>query len=92
MRLLEPFLDNKGLIRIGGRLGRANLPFEQKGPFLVSRNNEDYRIYSQRGSFGESGPLRQGTFISSIKRKILDTQRTKNGRQGFEGICNLPKI
>ncbi|XP_046145664.1 uncharacterized protein LOC123988949 [Osmia bicornis bicornis] len=35
---LRPFLDEQGLLRVGGRLANALLPFDERHPYLVSRN------------------------------------------------------
>ena len=32
---LQPFLDDQGLIRVGGRLKKSNLSYEQKHPLLL---------------------------------------------------------
>lgn len=32
---LSPFLDNEGILRVGGRLSRADIPFHQKFPILL---------------------------------------------------------
>ncbi|XP_015437897.1 PREDICTED: uncharacterized protein LOC107193036 [Dufourea novaeangliae] len=37
--LLRPFLDDKGILRVGGRLQNSNLPYEQKHPILLPKNN-----------------------------------------------------
>lgn len=34
---LTPFLDDVGLIRVGGRLGNSNLPFSRKHPLLLPK-------------------------------------------------------
>ena len=39
LRALNPFLDNKGLIRVGGRLEYASLPYSEKHPFVLSKNH-----------------------------------------------------
>ncbi|XP_076246269.1 uncharacterized protein LOC143186476 [Calliopsis andreniformis] len=36
---LRPFLDDKGILRVGGRLQNSSLPYEQKHPILLPRNN-----------------------------------------------------
>ncbi|XP_041458034.1 uncharacterized protein LOC121410188 [Lytechinus variegatus] len=35
---LDPFLDSKGLIRVGGRIQRANIPDDVKHPVIVPRD------------------------------------------------------
>lgn len=36
---LNPFLDSQGILRIGGRLSNADIPFEQKHPILLPSKN-----------------------------------------------------
>ncbi|XP_043263595.1 uncharacterized protein LOC122403875 [Colletes gigas] len=36
---LHPFLDDKGLLRVSGRLQNATVPFDQKHPILLPKNN-----------------------------------------------------
>lgn len=36
---LHPFIDNQGLIRVGGRLNNAPISFEQKHPIVLAPNN-----------------------------------------------------
>ncbi|XP_064642864.1 uncharacterized protein LOC135497084 [Lineus longissimus] len=35
MSALSPFLDDQGLLRVGGRLGRSNLPYDAKHPLIL---------------------------------------------------------
>lgn len=37
--VLNPFFDEKGVIRVGGRLQNANLPYAQRHPILLPNNN-----------------------------------------------------
>ncbi|XP_029054752.2 uncharacterized protein LOC114882037 [Osmia bicornis bicornis] len=39
LRSLHPFLDKRGMLRVGGRLQHSNLPFAQKHPILLPRGN-----------------------------------------------------
>lgn len=36
---LDPFIDNTGLIRVGGRIKRANVPMELKHPVVIPKGN-----------------------------------------------------
>ncbi|XP_061707831.1 uncharacterized protein LOC133518217 [Cydia pomonella] len=38
-RKLSPFMDDAGLLRVGGRLSRASLDFDVKHPLLLPRDN-----------------------------------------------------
>lgn len=39
IRKLNPFVDHNGLLRIGGRLTNANIPYENKHPVLLPRQD-----------------------------------------------------
>ena len=36
---LDPFVDNNGVVRVGGRLRRATLEFGEKHPVLIPKKN-----------------------------------------------------
>ena len=36
---LSPFMDDKGIMRVGGRLENANLPYSQKHPVILPSSN-----------------------------------------------------
>ena len=44
---LNPFLDNQGIMRVGGRLIRAELPENKKHPILLPSNHHIARINIQ---------------------------------------------
>ncbi|XP_076394921.1 uncharacterized protein LOC143265617 [Megachile rotundata] len=39
LRSLHPFLDSQGILRVGGRLQNATIPFAQKHPILLPKGN-----------------------------------------------------
>lgn len=39
LKPLDPFVDSKGIMRVGGRLRRTSAPFEVKHPVLIPRGN-----------------------------------------------------
>lgn len=39
LRHLSLFMDNEGLLRVGGRLGRAPLDYDQQHPYLLPKND-----------------------------------------------------
>lgn len=45
LRNLHPFIDHKGIIRVGGRLEKASIPFSQKHPAILPRNSRLSKIY-----------------------------------------------
>ena len=44
LKALNPFLDDDGLLRVGGRLERANLPFEAKHPAILPKRHQVTRL------------------------------------------------
>lgn len=42
---LHPFVDSKGIIRVGGRLEKASVPFSQKHPMILPKNSKLGKIY-----------------------------------------------
>jgi hypothetical protein len=42
---LSPFLDNNGIIRVGGRLKNTDLPFDKKHPIILSAKCPFVRLY-----------------------------------------------
>uniref|UniRef100_A0AAG5DS52 Integrase catalytic domain-containing protein n=1 Tax=Anopheles atroparvus TaxID=41427 RepID=A0AAG5DS52_ANOAO len=47
LRRLTPFLDGKGIMRVGGRLNLANLPFQSKHPALLPRDHPFPRLLAE---------------------------------------------
>ncbi|KAJ8036706.1 hypothetical protein HOLleu_20758 [Holothuria leucospilota] len=41
---LNPFLDEDGIIKVGGRLGRSDLPFTERHPILLPKNTHLSRL------------------------------------------------
>ncbi|XP_055709929.1 uncharacterized protein LOC129805799 [Phlebotomus papatasi] len=44
---LNPFLDNNGLIRVGGRIRRAHIQYDQKHPILLPQNHHITRLIAE---------------------------------------------
>ena len=77
-RKLNPFIDESGLIRVGGRLEASELPYESRHPALLPRNHrlvdliiqETHNIYCHPGAQTLLYLLRQHFWILSAKRAI----------------------
>ncbi|XP_048003104.1 uncharacterized protein LOC125239532 [Leguminivora glycinivorella] len=75
---LCPFLDDAGLLRVGGRLSRASLEFDVKHPLLLPRDNrltyllidEYHRRFMHPGIQTLHNLLAQHFWIMSPKRAI----------------------
>lgn len=44
---LNPFLDNAGIIRVGGRLNNADIPYNQKHPIVLPKNHKFTKLIIQ---------------------------------------------
>ena len=76
---LSPILDGEGLLRVGGRLGRAKLPTGEKTPILVPGKHHiatllvryyHESIYHQGRHLTEGAVRRAGYWITGGKRLI----------------------
>ena len=75
---LKPFLDENGLIRVGGRLSNSDLSFSEKHPYVLPRRDHivDLLIDYYHKKHLHAGPellmslLRQAYWIFSARRSI----------------------
>lgn len=42
--MLDPFLDDEGILRAGGRLHKATMPFEEKHPAIIPKSSHITRF------------------------------------------------
>ncbi|XP_025264963.1 uncharacterized protein LOC112638119 [Camponotus floridanus] len=79
---LSPFIDTNGLIRVGGRLKNAELPFDTRHPILLSRNHiltrliilREHERNAHAGLQATMAAIRQRFWplsLRSVTRKIL---------------------
>ena len=59
LKPLNPFIDEKGLLRVGGRLQRSDLPFDAKHP-LILPPNAHFTLLVIRKYHGEVGKHARG--------------------------------
>ena len=86
----HPFLDPKGLLRVGGRIGRANLPYTKRHPILLPRCHvfTELLIRSEHRRLLHAGPtlvsaslsrrfciLNSGRAIRSIVRSCVQCRK-----------------
>jgi Integrase zinc binding domain len=74
---LSPFIDNEGLIRVGGRLGNANIPYEQKHPTLIAKGKladlmirEAHINHLHAGNMLTQQMLGENYYIQGVKNSI----------------------
>ena len=103
VRFLDPFLDSDGLIRVGGRIGSANLGVSQKYPILVPHDHpvalllvRECHNYAHVGTEWVVSQLRQRYWITRIRRVVKSISRScfkcreYFGRPCAQKMANLP--
>ncbi|XP_062538146.1 uncharacterized protein LOC134206445 [Armigeres subalbatus] len=102
---LQPFLDNEGLLRVGGRLQNSTLAFDAKHQILLPRNHRVTEMlirkyHEERLHEGPSGLLaaiRQRFWIINARSAIRKVTRScvrcfKANPKGYQPIMgNLPE-
>ena len=49
---LDPFLDEYGILRVGGRIEQADLPYEIKHPVILPKRSQEHTQKSVRAASG----------------------------------------
>lgn len=77
---LNPFLDNKGLLRVGGRLANADIPYEQKHPILLPSHNKTVSLMLsyEHHRLGHAGAQ---NVLSSFRLKFWPLNGLKETKQ-----------
>jgi hypothetical protein len=105
LRRLDPFLDEAGLIRVGGRLKNADLPYSQKHPLLLPSRHRlttliiDYHHNRLKhpGASALQAQLQRDYWILSARKAIRSRLRLciacfrTNPRSIQPKMANLPK-
>ena len=104
---LAPVLHSDGLIRVGGRLKRADLPLIVKHPFLLPRNHplslsvvgHYHRVNKHQGThIGHNAVIQAGFFVQNgrelMKRFVHDCIRCRRLRASpcVQLMADLPEI
>ncbi|XP_056003746.1 uncharacterized protein LOC125682784 [Ostrea edulis] len=102
---LDPYLDNDGFIRVGGRLGKSLLSFESKHPILLPGRNHlaellvrhyHSEILHQGRLFTEGAIRSAGLWITRCKRLVSSVIsacvpcRKMRGRLASQKMADLP--
>lgn len=102
---LDPFLDDVGLLRVGGRLSQSNLSVEEKHPIILPRNHHVTKllirhchesVYHQGRLFTEGAIRQSGYWILGGKRIISSlifncvTCRKFRGKFETQKMSDLP--
>jgi hypothetical protein len=103
---LDPFLDKNGVLRVGGRIHRSDLGFEEKHPIILPKKHHvsellirhyHHKVYHQ-GRQITHGALRQAGYwvvgghgmVSRILNSCV-TCRKLRGKMLTQHMANLPK-
>ena len=79
IRALRPFLDDNGLIRVGGRLERAQVPYEEKHPILLPGRHHmslllarhfHEKVFHQGRQFTEGSIRAAGYWFTGCRRLV----------------------
>jgi hypothetical protein len=102
---LNPFIDEQGLLRVGGRLSRATISFDTKYPIIVPKNCH-VGVLLMRDTHCKLGHLGVSTMLSSLRQKywIVGARvmakrlvhecvpcRRRHGRTSSQLMADLPK-
>ncbi|XP_050419153.2 uncharacterized protein LOC126832434 [Patella vulgata] len=102
---LDPVIDEYGLLRVGGRLSKAELPFQEKSPIILPASahistliiRHHHELVQHQGRHFTEGAVRAAGFwivggkrlISSIIFKCVKCRKLR-GKQEFQKMSDLP--
>lgn len=101
-----PFLDQDGVLRVGGRLSESDLPYDQKHPVILSRKDPLVRLLVEHlhKRHLHAGPtllmaaLSRGYYVMGARRLVRDvtkkciTCRRAYARTGHQLMADLPSV
>ena len=104
LKKLNPMIDGKGIIRVGGRISHSNLPWHSKHPIILPKEHPIAELiireqHLKSGCFGRNvvlSTIRQKFWIvgaSCLIRKIISTCiacRKYQGKFGQQLLTDLP--
>jgi len=68
--ILEPFLDDEGILQVGGRLKNAPLPEKAQHPIILPKNHHVSRLVVRRAHEFQSGHSGKEYILSLIRQKF----------------------
>ena len=102
---LNPFVDGSGIVRVGGRLNKADIPSNQKNPIILPGNHHVSRLLvghhhekvKHQGKHFTEGAVRAAglwiiggkRLVSSIIHKCVICRKLR-GRQMLQQMADLP--
>lgn len=105
LRLLNPFLDSDGIIRVGGRLSKSALEYGEKHPIVLCKSNHLSKLIIKHahlttlhgGVKSTIRYVRQKYWILSVRNKVKMHLRTcipcfkQNARTATQMMGDLPR-
>lgn len=91
LRKLSPFIDNDGLLRVGGRLTNANLTYSAKHPIILHGSSPLVDMLIQR-IHRDNGHLGRETVIAKLKEKYHIIKANKAVRQTIRNCTICKKV
>lgn len=102
LRTLDPILDTDGVVRIGGRLSSAVIPWEEKHPIIIPKNNHIATLLVQyyhervahQGRHITEGAIRSAglwilggkRLVSSVIHKCVTCLRLRGNMEGQKNV------
>lgn len=94
---LTPFIDHDGLIRVGGRLAHAKIPYDQKHPILLKKGHltdliiRDTHLKTMHGGVDlMERRIRELYWIPAVRSRIKKCTRSCTTCIRFRGVATQP--
>ena len=104
---LQPFLDDRGILRVGGRLRRAEMEYEEKHPTILPKSSHlttltirhhHEEVHHQGKQFTRGRIRNAGIWIVGASRRIstcinqcVKCKKFKRGRLQTQIMVDLPE-
>lgn len=88
-KMLSPFRDNEGIIRVGGRMDKAIVSYETKHPALLPHDHKVSRLITQEAYQCEHH--RGDNHSSKNESKVLDLTSSRPGENNQVQVRNLQR-
>ena len=76
---LNPFVDKDGLLRVGGKLERSDLPFSSKHPILLPKKSSTVRLLIEH--------LHRHPGSGTLTSIVLHDYHSMEAKQLFKRVC-----
>ena len=73
---MDPFIDQNGLLRVGGRLARADITYDAKHTMILPKDSPVSKLIME-DIHKSVGHLGKHTMLAVLRQKILDIRGWK---------------